>query len=262
MEIILGTTEELAELAADAIAARVLTKPELVLGLATGSSPLPLYEALARRVSDGLDMSRVRGFALDEYVGIPADHPESYLSVIRREVVGPLGMDPDLVLVPDGRAADLAAAGADYEERIAAAGGIDLQVLGIGANGHIGFNEPGSSLSSRTRIKTLTKQTREDNARFFGGTRGGADQVPTHCISQGLGTILDADRVFLFAAGSAKAAAVAGAVEGPVTASCPGSVLQFHRHAAVFVDHAAAARLERLDYYVHTWMNKPAWQQL
>ena len=162
--VILSGPDDVAQVAAGEISRLVRDRPDAVLGLATGSSPLGTYRELAR---SGADFSRVRGFALDEYVGIPLEHPQSYASVIRTEVVEPLGMDPALVQVPDGRAADLVAACDEYEAAIAAAGGIDLQLLGIGANGHIGFNEPTSSFASRTRVKTLARGTRDDNARFF-----------------------------------------------------------------------------------------------
>ncbi|MGY1803013.1 glucosamine-6-phosphate deaminase [Blastococcus sp. SYSU D00922] len=256
--VILGSADEVARLAADRIAAVVRRDREAVLGLATGSSPTGIYAELARRVSSGeLDMSGVRGFALDEYVGIPLDHPESYAAVIAREVVGPLGLAPERVRVPDGRAADLEAAAEEYDRAIAAAGGIDLQLLGIGANGHIGFNEPTSSFASRTRIKTLAPRTRADNARFFASP----DEVPTHCLTQGLGTILEARALLLVAQGEGKAEAVAAAVEGPLTSMCPASALQLHRRAAVVVDEAAASALRLTDYYRHTYAHKPEWQR-
>ena len=177
--IILPTPEDVGRVAAALIARVVTDKPDAVLGLATGSSPLDIYRSLAARVADGsLDVSQASGFALDEYVGIPLEHPESYAAVIARDVVGPLGMDPDRVRVPDGRAADLEAATREYDEAIAAAGGVDIQILGIGANGHIGFNEPTSSFASRTRIKTLAPSTREANARFFDSARRRADALP------------------------------------------------------------------------------------
>lgn len=255
--IILADAAKVAEVAAARIADVVRRTPAAVLGLATGSSPLAIYARLAGLVRAGeLDVSAVGAFALDEYVGIPAEHPESYVSVIRREVTEPLGLDPGRVHVPDGRAADIERACDEYEAAIVAAGGIDIQLLGIGANGHIGFNEPSSSLRSRTRIKTLTRRTRVDNARFFASP----DQVPTHCITQGLGTIMDARRLMLVAQGEHKAAAVAAAVEGPVTAMCPASILQFHPHAAVVVDEAAASGLAHAEYYRHSYENKPAWQ--
>ena len=252
--VVLDSPADVAREAADRIADVVRRRPDAVLGLATGSSPLGTYAELARRVTAGsLDLSRVRGFALDEYVGISADHPESYAAVVEREVTRPLRMDPALVRVPDGRAADLDAAAVAYEEAIAAAGGIDLQLLGIGANGHIGFNEPSSSFASRTRVKTLAPRTRSDNARFFGS----ADEVPVHCLTQGLGTILEARELLLVAHGEGKAAAVAAAVEGPLTSMCPGSALQLHPRATVVVDAAAARRLQLLDYYRWTWANRP-----
>ncbi|MDN3310042.1 glucosamine-6-phosphate deaminase [Microbacterium oryzae] len=240
---------------ADEIVALIRRRPDAVLGLATGSTPLPVYEALRERI-DGVDVSQVRGFALDEYVGLDPAHPESYRSVITREVVEPLGLDPDRVRTPDGSLAGIEHAGEDYEAAIEAAGGVDLQILGVGTDGHIGFNEPGSSFASRTRVKTLTRRTREDNARFFDTI----DDVPRHCITQGIGTILRARHLVLLAFGAGKAAAVAGAVEGPVTASLPGSAIQLHPHVTVVVDEAAASRLDRADYYRFAWDNKPGWQ--
>ena len=242
-------------LVADHIAALIRENPETVLGLATGSTPLPVYEALRTRL-DGVDVSRVRGFALDEYVGIDPAHPESYRSVITREVVEPLGLDPARINTPDGTPDGIEHHGDDYEAAILDAGGIDLQILGIGTDGHIGFNEPGSSFASQTRVKTLTEQTRRDNARFFDSV----DDVPMHCITQGLGTILRARHLVLLAFGEGKAAAVAGAVEGPVSASLPGSAIQLHARATVVVDEAAASQLARADYYRYAFANKPDWQ--
>ena len=244
-------------LVADELVRLVRATPEAVLGLATGSTPLPVYEALRPRLA-GVDVSRVRGFALDEYVGIDPAHPESYRSVITREVVEPLGLNPELVRVPDGSLDGIEHAGEDYERAITDAGGVDLQILGIGTDGHIGFNEPGSSFASLTRVKTLTQQTRLDNARFFDSV----DDVPMHCITQGLGTILRARHLVLLAFGEGKAEAVEGAVEGPVTASLPGSAIQLHPHTTVVVDEAAASRLAYADYYRYTFANKPAWQGL
>ena len=256
--VIVDSPETAGALVAGTIAARVRAEPEFTLGVATGSTPLPVYAALERERAAGLDLSGVYAFALDEYVGLPEDHPESYRSVIRREVTEPLGLDPSRVHVPDGDQARIATAGERYEAALSAHGGVDLQLLGIGTDGHVGFNEPGSSLASLTRIKTLTPQTRADNARFFDSP----EQVPTHCITQGIGTILRADHLVLLAFGSGKAAAIAAAVEGPVSASCPGSCIQLHRHVTVIVDEAAAARLERADYYRWVYEHKPAWQGL
>lgn len=255
--VIVPSAAAAGEVVADEIVRLVTARPDAVLGLATGSTPLPVYEALRPRLA-GVDVSRVRGFALDEYVGIDPAHPESYRSVITREVVEPLGLNPDLIQTPNGALESIEHAGEDYERAIAAAGGVDLQILGIGTSGHIGFNEPGSSFASRTRVKTLIAQTREDNARFFDSI----DDVPMHCITQGLGTILSARHLFLLAFGEGKAHAVAGAVEGPVTASLPGSAIQLHEHVTVVVDEAAAAQLQNADYYRYAFAHKPAWQGL
>lgn len=217
-----------------------------VIGVATGSSPLGTYANLAEMVQRGeLDVSDVTMFALDEYVGLAHSHPESYHSVIHNAVTVPLGLHTSQVHVPDGEADDLAAECADYEHRISAVGGIDLQLLGIGTNGHLGFNEPSSSFASRTRMATLTPQTRADNARFFASI----DEVPIHCVTQGLGTILDARSLVLVAQGEAKADAVARSVEGPLSSMCPGSALQLHPDATVVVDRAAASKLTHADYY-------------
>ncbi|GAB3063921.1 glucosamine-6-phosphate deaminase [Intrasporangium mesophilum] len=224
-------------------------RDEPTLGLATGSSPLGLYAELAHAVSEGrLDLSRARGFALDEYVGLPVGHPQSYREVLLREVCARLGLPPDRLHVPDGSGVDeaaLAAGALSYERLIRKAGGVDVQILGIGANGHLGFNEPGSSLSSRTRVKRLSDRTRADNARFFDS----ADAVPTHCVTQGLGTVLDAKSLVLIATGPRKTDAIAAAVEGPLSASCPGSVIQWHADATVVLDETAAAKLRNRDYY-------------
>nr|WP_231366297.1 glucosamine-6-phosphate deaminase [Zhihengliuella flava] len=249
---------EVGRTAAAKIAQVIERRPDAVLGLATGSSPLAIYADLAERVRQGrLRVGAVRAFALDEYVGLAPSHPQSYHHVIRRTVTEPLGLSPELVHVPDGAAADLEAAAADYEAQIRAASGVDVQILGIGANGHIGFNEPTSSFASRTRIKTLAPRTRADNARFFDA----AEDVPTHCLTQGLGTILDARELVLVATGEAKAEAVHAMIEGPLSSMCPASALQLHPHALVVLDEAAAARLELADYYRYTYENLPAWQR-
>ncbi|WP_285115833.1 glucosamine-6-phosphate deaminase [Leifsonia sp. fls2-241-R2A-40a] len=247
------------DLAAHSILDLIAAKPEAVLGLATGSTPLAVYRALERGIAErGVDVSHVRGYALDEYVGLPPGHPESYRAVITREVVEPLGLTPSLIHVPNGSLDGIEHAGADYEKAIAESGGVDVQLLGIGTDGHIGFNEPGSSFASITRVKTLTEQTRKDNARFFDSE----DDVPMHCITQGLSTILKARHLMLLAFGEGKAEALAGAVEGPVSASNPGSAIQLHPHVTVLVDEAAASRLKNLDYYRYAYANKPSWQTL
>ncbi|WP_442543814.1 glucosamine-6-phosphate deaminase [Arthrobacter sp. KN11-1C] len=251
--IIVESLEEAGEVEAKRLARIIDENPETVLGLATGSSPLPLYQAMQRYVAAGLNMRKVSGFALDEYIGIAASDERSYTATIEREVTGPLGLNPELVHVPEGDAADPQEAAERYEAAIKSAGGVDVQILGIGSDGHLGFNEPGSSLASRTRIKTLSQLTREDNARFFATL----DEVPQHCITQGLGTIMDARQLLLFAQGATKAEAIAAALEGPVSSRCPASVIQLHPSVTVYVDYAAAAGLELADFYKYIHRNKP-----
>ncbi|MHA7264395.1 glucosamine-6-phosphate deaminase [Arthrobacter sp. TMN-37] len=241
--VILANASDIGGYATDRILRRLSAGTLRTLGVATGSSPLSLYQELERRWTPAL--GALTAFALDEYVGLPSDHPESYASVIRREVTDRLRLDPSKVHVPQGNAADLPAACAEFEAAITAAGGIDLQILGIGRNGHIGFNEPTSSLASRTRVKTLMSATRLDNARFFADVQ----QVPRHCVTQGLGTILEAREVLLVAQGAAKADAIARAVEGPVSSMCPASVLQLHPRATLVMDEEAAQQLTLREYY-------------
>ncbi len=239
--VIVEDQEALGRAAARLVVEALRSDPALVLGVATGSSPVTTYRALAAARRDGLDFSRVRCVALDEYVGMPESDPASYHSFVRREIAGPLGIPPENLLVPDGNAPDPLAACAAFEDEIRALGGVGIQLLGIGRNGHVGFNEPGSPFGSRTRVARLSPTTRRDNARFFDRP----DEVPTCCLTQGLGTILDADRLVLVASGSHKADAVAAALEGPVSEACPASVLQRHPDATVIVDRAAAGELPR-----------------
>lgn len=259
MEVVITLSpQHAAEVAADSICRLLEDDPRSVLGLATGSSPLALYRALIARHRDGqVSFAQARAFTLDEYVGLPPGHAESYREVIRRELEDHVDFPAGAVTGPDGHAGDLSRAGRDYEEAIVSAGGVDLQVLGIGTDGHIAFNEPGSSLNSLTRIKALTRQTRSDNARFFGGN---LEEVPRLCLTQGLGTIRRARHLVLIATGAAKAPAVAAMVEGPLGAACPASVLQLHPHVTVLLDGPAASGLQHRDYYETAWAAKPAWQ--
>lgn len=250
----------IARLVADEVQSLLADRPDAVLGLATGSSPLAVYDELVRRYEAGaVSLARARAFMLDEYVGLPDDHPERYRNVIEREFAGRVDLPAGAVQGPDGNAEDLPAACAAYEAAIAAAGGIDLQLLGIGSDGHIAFNEPGSSLASRTRIKTLTSQTRRDNARFFGGD---VEAVPRHCLTQGLATIMSARHLVLVATGAGKAEAVHHLVEGPVSAMWPATIMQHHPRATVLVDDAAASRLQLAGYYREVFAGKPSWQGL
>jgi len=247
MRVVIADEVELARRGADAVARALSDHEYPVLGLATGGSPLPVYDELARRhVEEGLSFARARAFLLDEYVGLPAGHPERYRNVIDRELVSRVDLDPTRVQGPDGLAEDLVAACATYEEAILAAGGVDVQILGIGTDGHIAFNEPGSSFASRTRVMTLTRQTREDNARYFDGD---VDAVPRRCLTQGLGTIMAARAIVLVARGSGKAEAVHHLVEGPVSALWPATILQHHPDVTVLVDEAAASKLQLADYF-------------
>ncbi len=259
MEIIIQpNSQQASELAARIVARTVREKPHAVLGLATGNTPLQLYRNLVRMHREsGLDFSDVTSFNLDEYVGTPPAHPSSFHSYMWAHLFSSINMPRERVNIPDGMTSDIPAACRKYEQAIRSAGGVDIQVLGIGTNGHIGFNEPSSSLSSRTRIKTLTEETRLDAAAAFGGE----EAVPTHVITMGLGTIMDSKMCLLLAFGKKKARAISLAAEGPVTAMVPGSILQMHPRAILVLDKDAASDLKMADYYV--WINehKPDWQK-
>ncbi len=238
MHTVFADPERVALAAADLLASAV-ADGATTLGLATGSSPQGAYAELGRRVrSRRLSLAHCEGFLLDEYVGLPADHPQAYRTVIRRDLVDRVDLDPCRVHGPDGTAVDLEEEARRYERRVVEAG-VEVQVLGIGRNGHLGFNEPGSPLDSRTRVLTLTERTRADNARFFDSPT----DVPTQVLTQGLGTILQAGSLVLIATGQAKATAVAAALTGPVTPECPASVLQRHPRVEVLLDLAAASLL-------------------
>lgn len=235
--IITDDQARLGETGAAIIAGQVRREPGTVLGLATGGSPLPVYEQLTRHRNTAF--SQVTCFALDEYEGLPAEHPQSYRHFISERIIRPLGIDHSKVNVPRGDAADLDAECAAFEDKITAAGGVDLQILGLGRNGHLAFNEPGSSFASRTRPVRLTQDTRNANARFFDSL----DQVPTHALTQGLATILEARHLMLIASGDGKAAALAQALEGPVTEAFPASLIQQHPNVTVIADRQATTQL-------------------
>ncbi len=235
---VLPDADAVARAAADLVVAAVRAGSTR-LGVATGSSPQGTYAELARRVWTGrLSLADCEAYLLDEYVGLPPEHPQTYRRVIRRELVDRTDLDPGHVHGPDGGAGDLAREAARYEEEVTAAA-IGVQLLGIGSNGHIGFNEPGSALDSMTRVVELTERTRRDNARFFDTP----DEVPRRVLTQGLGTILRAERLVLIALGERKAEALAAALTGPVTPDCPASVLQRHPDVHVLADEAAASGL-------------------
>lgn len=259
MEVIIKDTAEIGcLLGAKIIANTVRDKPDAVLGLATGRTPLRLYRELIRlHRQEALSFSRVTTFNLDEYVGLPPTHPQSYRYFMEEHFFQYIDIDPARTHVPCGTADDLHDECRSYEERIRQAGGIDLQLLGLGRNGHIGFNEPTGSLSSRTWIKILSEQTLRDNSAVFGPL----DDMPKHAITMGVGTILDARRCQLLAFGPAKVRAVEQMVEGPLSALCPGSALQMHPRATVVLDEASAAGLHYADHYRWVDQNKFDWQR-
>lgn len=246
--VILENADAVAVYGADIFIRHINKKPAAVLGLATGSTPVALYKQLIsayeqKRVS----FKAVSTFNLDEYLGIAAEHPQSYRYFMNHQFFNHIDIDKQNTQVPQGDAEDPFAACERYESAIKQKGGIDIQLLGIGRNGHIGFNEPSSSLMSRTRVKTLTRATIDDNARFFS-----ADEYQPHLsLTMGIGTILESKKVVLLATGESKADAVKAMVEGPLTASCPASALQMHQDAVVIVDEAAASKLLDVDFYKH-----------
>ena len=251
-------TADAACLRAARIVARLLRgKPDAALALPTGSTPRAIYAELVRLHQDeGLSFARATAFNLDEYVGIPPDHPGAFKRAMTEALYRHVDLAPERAHAPDGQAADLAAACARYEAEIAAAGGFDLALLGLGIDGHIAFNEPTSSFGSRTRMKTLAEETRAANQHGFG-----VEPIPHHALTVGIATILSARRCLLVAFGAAKTAAVAKLVEGPLSAFVPASALQLHPHATVIVDEAAADGLLLRRYYDAVAAAKPAWQR-
>ena len=238
--------DELSKAAGAAVAEVVRAKPNAVVGLATGSSPLGLYAELARlHKEEGLDFSKAASFNLDEYVGLPPEHEQSYRRFMNENLFDHINIDKKNTHVPSGTATDYKKHCAEYEENIRKAGGIDVQVLGIGSDGHIGFNEPGTSLGSRTHVTTLTEQTIDDNARFFEKK----EDVPTFACTMGVGTVLDARKCVMVVNGKKKAKIAHEAFEGPITCICTASALQMHPDTAVFLDEEAASGLAMLDYY-------------
>jgi glucosamine-6-phosphate deaminase len=260
MEVIIRTsTEQAAELASRLVAARLRAKPDLVLGLATGRTMERVYDRLVTmRQSEGLDFSRCRTFNLDEYIGVPAEDEHSYRFYMNHHLFNRVNIDIANTHVPDGMAADLRAEAAHYEHLIREAGGIDVQLLGIGEAGHIGFNEPLSALMSRTRDKALTLLTRQQNAAMFGGD---PDKVPKRALTMGVGTILDARELLLLATGGAKASIIAKALEGPITAMISASAIQLHSNCKVIIDEDAARELKEREYYDWIFQNEPEWQE-
>lgn len=255
MEVIVRPdADAAAALAAQLVAARLRAKPSLVLGLATGRTMERVYDRL---VTMGLDFSACCTFNLDEYIGVPAEDEHSYRYYMERHLFGRVNVARANTYVPDGMAADLGAEAARYERLIRKVGGIDLQLLGIGEAGHIGFNEPLSALMSRTRAKALTPVTRRQNAAMFGSD---PERVPARALTMGVGTILEARELLLLATGPAKAEIVAKAVEGPITAMISASALQLHPKCKVILDEAAAGALSQREYYDWVFRNEPEWE--
>jgi len=245
--IVLKNAERVAAMGAELVGELLHARPAAVLGLATGSTQLALYRHLVERHQNGnVSFRQTTSFNLDEYLGVVAENPQSYRSYMDREFFEHIDINKRNTFLPfceDGQNPRLV--GIEYERKIRKAGGIDLQLMGLGANGHIGFNEPSSSLSSRTRVKTLTRQTLKDNSRLFS-----ADEFqPKLAITMGIATIMDARSILLLATGESKADPVSKMIEGPVTAMCPASILQMHERATILLDEAAAAELKNRDYY-------------
>ncbi len=260
MEVIIQPTEDAASLLVARLIARELRgHPQLVLGLATGRTMERVYDHLsAMHQDEGLDFSLCTTFNLDEYIGLAPDDPQSYRFYMNHHLFGRVNIDPRNTHLPDGLAKDIKAECARYEDLIRDCGGVDLQLLGIGRSGHIGFNEPLSALRSRTRDKALTPETIAQNAPMFGGD---PTRVPRRAITMGVGTILDSGRCLVLATGPAKADIVARAVEGPITSSITASALQLHERCTVIVDEAAAAQLKGTDYYRWIFANEPEWEE-
>jgi glucosamine-6-phosphate deaminase len=256
--IIRPNQESAARLVARLIAKEVRAQPSLVLGLATGVTMGSVYDLLARmRREEQLDFSLCRTFNLDEYIGLAPSDPHSYRYYMQEHLFQRVNIDPRNTHLPDGQAADLDAECRQYEEKIRRCGGIDLQLLGIGKAGHIGFNEPLSALGSRTRVKALSPVTVEQNAGLFGG----ASKVPRRAITMGVGTILESRRCLLLATGEGKAGVIAKAVEGPITSMISASALQLHARCTVVLDEAAASQLQASDYYRWIFENEPEWEE-
>lgn len=237
--VVVNNFDSMSDEVAKLVIAQIRRKPASVLGLATGSTPLGVYRLLGEYYKNGEDFSRLLTFNLDEYVGLPGDHPQSYRYYMEENFFSKVGIDRTRTHIPNGVASDLEAECRRYDELIRSTGGIDLQLLGIGSNAHIGFNEPGTPFGSETQVVDLAASTISDNARFFASL----EEVPTKAISMGIKSIMQAKSIVLMANGGSKADAVLAAVKGPVTPDVPASVLQLHPSVTIVVDQAAASRL-------------------
>ncbi len=246
--VILENSEAVAAHGAEVFIQKLQKKPNAVFGLATGSTPLALYKKLIEaNQNKTVSFSDASSFNLDEYLGLSGQHPQSYRHFMQENLFNHIDIHRDNTHVPHGDAENPITACKEYDELITQKGGIDIQLLGIGRNGHIGFNEPSSGLSSRTRVKTLTHATIADNARFFAE----GEFQPHLSITMGIGTIMDSRKVLLLATGSSKADAIYATVEGPLSASCPASALQMHQDVMLIIDEAAAEKLQHKEFYKH-----------
>ena len=255
MEVIINEDKESANLLVTSIIIEQINKkPDSVLGLATGSTPLLTYKYLIEAYQkQKVDFSKVKTFNLDEYLNLSEKDPQSYAYYMKDNFFSHININPLNTNIPNSLTTDVEKECQDYEEKIKEAGGIDLQLLGIGSSGHIGFNEVSSSLASRTRLKTLTEQTVKDNSSYFEYPT----KVPHHVITMGVGTIMESRRCIMLAFGENKSQAVQLMVEGSVSASCPASALQFHPNTSIILDEAAASKLSYREYYDYVYQNKP-----
>lgn len=255
--IILPTEHDVSELVATRLQNLIAKKPDSVIGLPTGATPLQVYKKLIQSFKENkIDFQKITTFNLDEYLGLGPKDPNSYFSFMKEVFFDHININIHNTHVLDGLTVDVAKECDQYENSIHHAGGIDLQLLGIGHDGHIAFNEPGSALRSRTRIKALTKETRQANSKYFGSL----DHVPTHVLTMGVETILEAKECLLMAFGEHKSRAIAKMVEGAISSSCPASALQFHPNTKIIIDEQAASKLSRVNYYKSVFENKPEWQ--
>ena len=253
MEIIIKNDySDMSTEAAHIIGDQIERKPNTVLGLATGSTPLGLYNELIKLNNSGdIDFSNVITYNLDEYIGLTEKHPQSYKYFMYDKLFSHINIKDENIHLPNGEHFDDKECEL-YEDSIKNNGGIDIQILGIGRTGHIAFNEPTSSLKSRTRIKTLTPQTIKDNSRFFNNS----SDVPIYAITMGVGTIMEAKKIILMASGKAKAKPIKNAIEGPISSMCSASAIQMHQKSMVIIDEAAASELSEKEYYKWVYKNK------
>lgn len=247
--VILKDASEVAVYSSDIVKKHIKLKPNIVLGLAAGSTPVPLYkELIAANRSGEISFKPVSTFSLDEYLGLDGDHPQSYRYFMNEMLFNHIDIVKSETVVPSSNVDNPVEACAQYEADIKAKGGIDLQILGIGRNGHIGFNEPFSSLKSRTRVISLSRETIDDNSRFFSSE----ECQPHRSITMGIGTILDSRKIVLMATGVHKAEAIRSAVEGSLCSSCPASALQKHKDSVLILDEASASKLSDQEFYKYS----------